>query len=544
MTRGRVDSSSPALATDGKVYVGSWDYALYSISFDGSFAWSYRTGGGVQSSPALGSDGRIYVGSSDNRLYSFSPAGSIAWSYLTGGYVSSSPALGVDDRVYIGSDDSRLYSLSSQGGLLWSYATPAFIQSSPALSSDETAYIGVERRIEAVGSNGALAWSYLTYLPGGSFNSASAAIGSLDTLYIGSTDFNLYSLTSRGSLAWSYSAGYAIASSFPALDPDGMIYFGSGDNRIYSLTPTGLLVWSYVAAGQVWESPVLGSDGKVYVGSSDENRLYALVGALTPLPTLTPTVTPTGPTPTPTITTTPTRTPTGTVTPTVTFTPTTSPTATIAPTTPPGTFYYRSDTHTVNGQTCYALSNQNSSNATYMIIWSEPPGEGCAGNPYWYSDIYIRHADGSETLLGTTMGEIWGSQWGEVSKTWTCPATNLLRTDALKIVEHIQLWEGLSDSENFITSPLGADRMGSTEWTLTRWVWGYCFRGVTTYEYLYWGDSAQQTRVSNVSFTTFTPTPTTPWGTVNFQPVSETPPPGFWSDDGSPFGTHGDYGWL
>jgi Zn-dependent M28 family amino/carboxypeptidase len=40
-----------------------------------------------------------------------------------------------------------------------------------------------------------------------------------------------------------------------------------------------------------------------------------------------------------------------------------------------------------------------------------------------------------------------------------------------------------------------------------------------------------------------TPTPTPPWGMVNFQPASSAPAAGYWPDDGSPFGTHGDYGW-
>jgi outer membrane protein assembly factor BamB len=31
--------------------------------------WEFETGGGVVSSPAIGSDGTVYVGSDDNRLY-------------------------------------------------------------------------------------------------------------------------------------------------------------------------------------------------------------------------------------------------------------------------------------------------------------------------------------------------------------------------------------------------------------------------------------------------------------------------------------------
>ena len=37
-----------------------------------SLNWSYQTGGSVYSSPAIGSDGTIYIGSADSYLYALS----------------------------------------------------------------------------------------------------------------------------------------------------------------------------------------------------------------------------------------------------------------------------------------------------------------------------------------------------------------------------------------------------------------------------------------------------------------------------------------
>ena len=101
--------SSPALGSDGRVHVGSFDNRLYAIASDGALEWSYETSGNVHSSPALGSDGRVHVGSQDNRLYAIASDGALSWSYVTGWYVDSSPALGSDGRVYVGSYDNRLY---------------------------------------------------------------------------------------------------------------------------------------------------------------------------------------------------------------------------------------------------------------------------------------------------------------------------------------------------------------------------------------------------------------------------------------------------
>ena len=71
--------------------------------------WSFKTGGHVFSSPAIGSDGTIYVGSWDNNLYAINPDGSRKWNFKTGDGVSSSPAIGSDGTIYVGSRDDNLY---------------------------------------------------------------------------------------------------------------------------------------------------------------------------------------------------------------------------------------------------------------------------------------------------------------------------------------------------------------------------------------------------------------------------------------------------
>ena len=56
--------SSPAIGSDGTVYVGSMDKKLYAINGkSGVKLWEFETGDRVYSSPAIGSDGTVYVGS-------------------------------------------------------------------------------------------------------------------------------------------------------------------------------------------------------------------------------------------------------------------------------------------------------------------------------------------------------------------------------------------------------------------------------------------------------------------------------------------------
>ena len=103
-------TSSPAIGSDGTVYVGSGDKKLYAINGkSGIKLWEFKTGSGVLSSPAIGSDGTVYVGSKDKKLYAINgKSGVKLWEFETGGRVNS-PAIGSDGTVYVGSDDRKLY---------------------------------------------------------------------------------------------------------------------------------------------------------------------------------------------------------------------------------------------------------------------------------------------------------------------------------------------------------------------------------------------------------------------------------------------------
>ena len=76
--------------------------------------WEFEAGGRVLSSPAIGSDGTVYVGSYDKKLYAINgKSGVKLWEFETGDYVWSSPAIGSDGTVYVGSHDNKLYSIKT-----------------------------------------------------------------------------------------------------------------------------------------------------------------------------------------------------------------------------------------------------------------------------------------------------------------------------------------------------------------------------------------------------------------------------------------------
>ncbi len=270
-TTGNRVISSPAIGSDGTVYVGSNDHRLYAINPDGTEKWNFTTGNRVISSPAIGSDGIIYVGSDNNRLYAINPNGTLKWWFKIVGWVLSSPAIGSDGTVYIGSNSHRLYAINPNGTLKWWFNTGEWVKSSPAIGSDGTVYIGSnDRRLYAINPDGTEKWNFTT----GNVVHSSPAIGSDGTVYVGSNDLRLYAINPDGTEKWNFKTGGPVHSS-PAIGSDGTVYVGSYDDRLYAINPDGTEKWNFKTGGPVHSSPAIGSDGTVYVGSLD-NRLYAI----------------------------------------------------------------------------------------------------------------------------------------------------------------------------------------------------------------------------------------------------------------------------
>jgi outer membrane protein assembly factor BamB len=269
--------SSPAIGSDGTIYVGSSDDALYAINPDGTLKWRCLTQGSVRSSPAIGADGTVYFGSDDNHLYALDPNdGTVKWSYLTSGHVQTAPAIAVDGTAYVGSHDNRLYALNPDGTLKWSFLAGGNVTSSPAIAADGTICFGSDDHyFYALNPDGTQKWR-LDLLDHISY--ASAAIGSDGTVYCGS-DLNrvgedFHALNPDGTRKWSLRAGHDVRSS-PAITADGTIYIGADDNYLQALNPDGSLKWIYQTGDITYSSPAIGSDGTIYVGSNDD-FLYAL----------------------------------------------------------------------------------------------------------------------------------------------------------------------------------------------------------------------------------------------------------------------------
>ena len=108
-------TSTPAIDTiteTNAAYICSEDGNLYGLNrTTGALKWKYKTNGGITTSPAIDNEGRIYFGSTDSNIYSLSKVGTLQWKYTAQDDIHSSPAIGSNGLIYIGSSDGNLYAI-------------------------------------------------------------------------------------------------------------------------------------------------------------------------------------------------------------------------------------------------------------------------------------------------------------------------------------------------------------------------------------------------------------------------------------------------
>jgi outer membrane protein assembly factor BamB len=154
----------------------------------------------------------------------------------------SSPAIAPDGTIYTGSGNDSLYAINPDGTLKWTYETGQAMSASPAIGSDGTIYAAsYDRQLYALSPDGTLKWVF----PTKTVLSSSPAIGSDGTIYVSGTNMDVLV----------YYCGITVTVS-----------------RIYAINPDGSKKWEFnkLLSGVINSSPVIGSDGTIYVASEGD----------------------------------------------------------------------------------------------------------------------------------------------------------------------------------------------------------------------------------------------------------------------------------
>lgn len=249
--------------------------------------WTFRTGGAVWAGLEIEGEA-LYAGSDDGNLYALEAGtGRELWRQATGGAVRARPEA-TGGSVFVLSDDGNLLRLDARTGeRIWSarlgpavtrtaYGEPGYrydgFSAAPVLSGETVYAIHPSGAVAALRlADGSPLW---TYDAGDTVTTTPAVDGGL--LFLGCFDGRILALSAGdGSVAWERDTGAPVTTS-PAVR-DGSLFIGSRSYDLMSLeAATGAPRWSYYMwFSWVESAPVLG-ERRLYIGSSDAQRLSAI----------------------------------------------------------------------------------------------------------------------------------------------------------------------------------------------------------------------------------------------------------------------------
>ncbi len=216
----------------------------------------------------------LYATTQGGSLYALAASdGGVRWRFAVAKPILSRPVYSPgpgQPLVLFGAEDNLLYALSVDGREQWHFAARAPIHGTPAVAGDSV-YIGsTDGNLYALQrADGALRWQFATR---GAIHAAPLVVG--DTVYVGSLDQNLYALNARtGALRWHFAADDGIEST-PAVQSQ-RLFVGANDSRLYCLHPTsGRELWRFSTGDAIYAQPLL-ADKMLYVASASQS-LYAI----------------------------------------------------------------------------------------------------------------------------------------------------------------------------------------------------------------------------------------------------------------------------
>ena len=301
--RGSSTGWSPALSSDGVVYVGTKNgqvKALEDAGFEGlRVKWTYcvewksaarvdcqRGLGGVYDSPVVGA-GLVYISGVDGYLYALDrESGTVqdkGWRRPVGQGpelqpLISGPALDLDrNLVVVGSEDGNLYAFDSrprtfEGGttdpLRWIFTTGDKIWSTPVIRNGVVYFGSHDRNVYAVDlSSGEELWRFST---GGTV--AGRPLLFNDLVIAGSFDKILYALDARdGTLRWQIEGANWFWAG--AVADEKTIFAPSMDGNVYAIDGNGTVLWKHDMGSPIVSRPVLVPRGLAVAGKNGKISL-------------------------------------------------------------------------------------------------------------------------------------------------------------------------------------------------------------------------------------------------------------------------------
>jgi hypothetical protein len=164
--------------------------------------------------------------------------------------------------LYITADQlDGLFAIFPNGTIKWRSNLPGFFQYQPIIGLDGTIYVGTDEGFYAFyPNNGTLRYTALI----GKDVCDPPIQSPKGNLYVGTYDGYLYAIYPNGTIQWDYYLRYPYAR--PSIDTDGNIYLSAYACRyVYCLSPNGTLRWTFYSNQDIWDAPLIGDDGTIYL---------------------------------------------------------------------------------------------------------------------------------------------------------------------------------------------------------------------------------------------------------------------------------------
>lgn len=288
----RLVYSSPSVGNNGDIYVCARDLKnsgaarksfMFAIKPDGTKHWHYAFGidGNFNyMTQAIDAAGNIYVGHLTTKPFEIAvinPAtGAKDKSISLEVGVRSGISLSKNGDIYFCSTGTNgMLAYNNAGTQSWAYNNNVKTTGG-AISIDEkgvvyTVVAGASSGILcAVNANGSEKWQYA--LPGDT-PYGGAVLGSDGTVYTnGGT--GLVAVNGDGTLKWQFDVDEPVQNCVPLVDDRGYIHFVTDKATYYVVTNDGKLYGKKSIGTKTFASPVMGTDGKVYIAAQEEDKSF------------------------------------------------------------------------------------------------------------------------------------------------------------------------------------------------------------------------------------------------------------------------------
>lgn len=254
----------------------------------GTVVWNsldWPTSNAMQTGPTVASDGVIYFHDEGQHFRAVDASGNELW-FSSGGEFGCNPAVGRTGTIYAGG--GVVWALTPSGEVLWTYALPGTGPGqylSPTVDDEGYVYTGhvnpphlVKLDPGASSTDERLVWvrNDIGGVP---------AVGPDGMIYAGYRG-ELHALAPEtGQDVWTYPTGQISESGTEnvTIDAAGNLYLANIAGEVMSLTPAGELRWVFDLAPDTSmdiypSSPVIDTDGTLYIGGCLMRTLYALTG--------------------------------------------------------------------------------------------------------------------------------------------------------------------------------------------------------------------------------------------------------------------------